>query len=76
MSEVVAAAPEVTVTTAETPTAPPAVSKMQIALGISLVLILLVLYAFHKRIQTVQLRNTEIIKMLKDAELKHGLKKS
>jgi hypothetical protein len=67
-----------------TPPAPPVkkpglaskLPKTKIIVVFGVVLVLFVLFSFHRRIAVVQKRNNEIIKKLKDAEAKHGVKKA
>ena len=70
-------APQVSISTPPAPKAAASkVPKTKIIAVIGVVLVLFVLFSFHRRITVVQKRNSEIIKKLKDAEAKHGIKKA
>ena len=49
--------------------------KQKVLVLVGAAVILLILYAAHKRIQALEKRNEEIVKMLKGISLKHGSQK-
>lgn len=74
---VVSTPPQISAPVAAPVTKPGVSSKLpkkKIIVIVGIVLVLFVLFSFHKRITAVQKRNSEIIKKLKDAEAKHGVK--